>query len=165
MVNSNHKACLLWTAALIAVVQFALGEGHLWIASSFNIPFTIVYIVFGVVIKHIVRNIFMTVHLEVLQKSESLRELSLILFEHTLFSAWAYYEVIVYPEFGGKLGSWFYHPSLCWTLPAVPVTGLLSLYYAAKTGTHTEDLLVMLSKYFSVHDQNENMVLKSEVSH
>lgn len=61
----------------------------------------------------------------------------LFLFEHTVFSLWAYYVIILQPT---SDHSWWHYPPMIWIYPPPPLSLSFHWFYVGKAGSHIEDL-------------------------
>ena len=104
-------------------------------------------ILFCFALKNAVRRIFFALPLP----SEAHRDRCLFLLEHVVFAVWGYYVMVTLPELEEPGSSWLHHSIKCWVSPSYPSKAFY-MYYLAKVGAHTEDL-VMLATSWYLHRQ------------
>lgn len=99
----------------------------------------------GIVVKNAIRRLAMMAPLK-----QEAQNLTMYFFEHTLFSVWGYYTVVVQEP----LESWLYDTVRCWSGPSYP-SALFQLYYLMKVATHVEDTIYIAKQiYFPVIEEN-----------
>lgn len=69
------------------------------------------------------------------------------LLEHTAFTVWSFYVIILYPG----SDSWYFAPHLCWVFPPQFPSDNFHIFYIAKVGTHVEDVVFRLYEMWQSH--------------
>ena len=99
-------------------------------------------IVGSVLIKYAIRLAFRTGCWTSRASNENfeLRQRIFFLLEHTIFSIWGFYAIILAPG----AASWYFKPQLCWVYPPRLPSDVFNYFYIAKVGTHVEDVAFRL---------------------
>jgi hypothetical protein len=88
----------------------------------------------------------------------------MILTEHTLFTIWGWYILIIMPQELG-IDSWFFKPIDCWKRPIFPFP-MFHLFYQVKVASHAEDLLnLVFIHFFAATDPKEKRDVKMDIHH
>jgi hypothetical protein len=67
--------------------------------------------------------------------------------EHIFFTLFGYYVIAVLPEREAAGSSWLNDSTKCWVQPSYPTPNFY-LFYLAKVGAHTEDLVMMAVEWY-----------------
>lgn len=108
-------------------------------------------IVYFIIVKSIVRNVFMRLP----GVSPETRFRIVILVEHIFFTVWGFYVVVIHPTTlqivndNGQLEpmrSWFFYTIDNWSVQQYPFP-MFKTFYHAKMGSHLEDMIYLLLTY------------------